>query len=69
MRPRKKRPMVMRSTPSEQLNTRQNCPQILLRFFTVSVLPVPAGPSGPAPYWCRHTQTVTDKNNQIREHI
>lgn len=39
--------------PSEALKTTQYMPQAFARSFTVSVLPVPAGPSGAPPYWRR----------------
>ena len=35
--------------PSEQLNTMHYIPKALARSLTVSVLPVPAGPSGAPP--------------------
>ena len=42
----------MKSRPSEQLNTTHCLATALAKSFVVSVLPVPAGPSG-APPKCR----------------
>jgi len=38
------------SYPSEQLNTKTNLAMFFDRSFTVSVLPVPAGPCGAPPF-------------------
>ena len=48
-RPLKKRPITIKSMASEQLKTTINFAKALPRSFTVSVLPVPAGPAGAHP--------------------
>jgi len=40
---------LIKPNPSEQLKTKHNLPTDLARSFTVSVLPVPAGPAGAPP--------------------
>ena len=47
--PDKYRPIVEISTLSEQLNTKHLIYKALDKSFTVSVLPVPAGPEGQPP--------------------
>ena len=42
-------PNDIKSNPSEQLNTTHCLATALARSFVVSVLPVPAGPSGAPP--------------------
>ena len=43
--PPKNLPSILKSKPSEQLNTMQCFPNALAKSFTVSVFPVPAGPT------------------------
>jgi len=42
-------PMILKSKPSEQLNTTHCFARAFARSFVVSVLPVPAGPAGAPP--------------------
>ena len=47
--PEKNRPMVLKSSESEQLKTTHWTARALARSLVVSVLPVPAGPAGAPP--------------------
>lgn len=47
--PDKYRPIVIKSTLSEQLNTKHLIYKAFDKSLTVSVLPVPAGPDGQPP--------------------
>ena len=52
-------PMDLKSRPSEQLMTMTYIARDFPRSFTVSVLPVPAGPLGLPPRWrCRAVVSV-----------
>jgi hypothetical protein len=48
-RPLKKRPVILKSRPSEQLKTTTGTASALPRSLVVSVFPVPAGPAGAPP--------------------
>lgn len=64
--PRKNFPMVSTSSCSEQLKTRHYFARALARSFVVSVLPVPAGPSGAPPrHNCNATMRVL-KQRSVR---
>ena len=47
--PLKNLPIALKSRPSEQLKTTQCLAKALAKSLTVSVFPVPAGPSGAPP--------------------
>lgn len=48
-KPEKNLPIILKSKPSEQLNTTHWIAKAFAKSFVVSVLPVPAGPAGAPP--------------------